>query len=254
MVTPARYGPAARWAVLAAAILLGAPADAAAQDRGNPDWHYVVHPTLWFSNVDGEVTLDEAELVVGDSTLQAAFYGSVEVGKGRWRGIGTFRTTGISGTTEVELDGPLGDVMADYDFDLTVAELFAAVEFGSFETNHAFEFLGGLRYVRHALDVGVDIGTQVTREDWIEPVAGARYYAEMGRLFWATIDGNIGGFGIGSDISWVVAGTLGVRITRHIDATLAMRYYQTEFHDDATGYRIQEGVSQGWHIGLRWKG
>ncbi|MDH3734680.1 MAG: hypothetical protein OEU54_14215 [Gemmatimonadota bacterium] len=238
----------------AAAIAAVAPTSSLAQDRGNPNFYYVIHPTLWFANVDGVIEFEDAGLEIGDSELYASFAGSVEVGKGRWRGIGTIRTTNLAGSTEI--DGPAipPDFVGDYDFGLTVAELFASVEFGSFETNQALEFLAGFRAVWHNLDVAVEPGTQVARENWLEPVVGARYYAEMGRSFWATVDGNIGAFGIGSQVAWEIAATLAWRITRRIDFTLATRYNQSEYRNSDTGYLWDEGVIQGWHFGLRWKG
>ncbi|MFV1986882.1 MAG: hypothetical protein ACC682_06355 [Gemmatimonadota bacterium] len=225
-----------------------------AQDRGNPEWHWVVHPTLWFANVDGLVTMGDASLEVGDSTLVASFSGEFEVGKGRWRAIGAFYDTNLDGSGEIE-GGPLPvGTAVSYDFQLTYAELFASVEVGSFDTNQALEFMGGLRYVRHRLDVGGGGGTLFVRESWVEPVVGARYYAEMGRTFWVTIDGNMGGFGIGSTIAWVLRGTLGVRVYGPVDLTLATRYYETQYENSDTGYVWDEGVGQGWHLGLRIKG
>ncbi len=225
-----------------------------AQDRGNPDWHYSVHPTLWLSNVDGRVVLGDTELMVGDTLLEASFAGTVEVGRGRWKGIASFYTTSVDGRSEIEGAAIPPETFADFDFGITTAEFLAAVEFGSFETRQALEFMGGLRYVRHELDVLGGPGTLIVRENWVEPMAGARYYAEMGRSFWATIDGSIGGFGIGSKISWVVGGTLGIRIAGPVDATIATRFYQTEYENSDTGYLWDEGVSQGWHLGLRISG
>lgn len=245
-------GSALALALLAA--IVGTPAEAGAQDRGNPDFYYVLHPTLWFANVDGVVEFENAGLEVGDEQLYASFAGSVEAGKGRWRGIATLRTTSLAGSSEIDgPDLPI-DLVGDYDFGLTVAELYASVEFGSFETDHALEFLAGFRAVWHSLDIAVEPGTQIARENWVEPVVGARYYANMGKSFWTTIDGNIGGFGIGSEVAWELAGTLAFRVSRRIDFTLAMRYLQTEYANSSTGYMWDEGVSQGWHLGLRWKG
>jgi hypothetical protein len=239
---------------MAAMMLPGATGSAFAQDRGNPDWHWVVHPTLWFANVDGLVALDDAALEIGDTTLVASFSGEFELGKGRWRAIGAFYNTSLDGTGEVEGGAIPDGTTAPYDFDFTSAELFASVEVGSFETKQALEFMGGFRYVKHKLDVAGGGGTLIARESWVEPVFGARYYTEMGSVFWVTVDGNVGGFGIGSTIAWVLRATLAVRVYGPVDLTLGTRYYQTEYENSDTGYLWDEGVGQGWHLGLRIKG
>ncbi len=223
-------------------------------DRGNRGFHYAIHPAFWAANINGDVTVNGSSIAVHDTVLDAGFQGSVEAGKGRWKGIGTFQASSMNGNSLIEGPDLPDDTFGDYKFNFTMAELFAAVEFGSFETAQALEFLVGMRYVRHSLDVAPGPGTFVARENWVEPVVGARYYAEMGRSFWVTIDGNMGGFGIGSKVAWVIGGTLAVRVTKRIDATLATRFYQTEYQNDNTGYLWDEGMVQGWHIGLRWKG
>lgn len=240
--------------VIGASLTPGFVSPVAAQDRGNPEWHWVAHPTLWFANVDAVIGLNDNGIEIGDTTLVASFSGEAEVGKGRWRAIGAFYSTSLDGPTEVEGPTIPDGTVADYDFKFTNAELFASVEFGSFETTQALELMGGIRYVDHKLDVAGAPGTLVARENWVEPVVGARYYAEMGRIFWATIDGNIGGFGIGSRVAWVIRGTLAVRVFGPVDLTLATRFNQTEYANSDTGYLWDEGMSQGWHLGVRIKG
>ena len=59
---------------LAAGLTSLATGSVAAQDRGNPDWHFVVAPYLWFSNLNGAQTLgiphdhqDKRLLPLGDT-------------------------------------------------------------------------------------------------------------------------------------------------------------------------------------------
>ena len=70
--------------------------DVAAQDRGNPDWHFVLAPYLWFSNLDGAETLGVPPdrqvagpfvVPVGDTLLEKSWLVRAEVGKGRWRAL-----------------------------------------------------------------------------------------------------------------------------------------------------------------------
>lgn len=223
---------------------------ATAQDRGNPGWYVRVMPYIWFSNIDGINSLGDISLQVGDSVLETSFAADVEVGKGRWRGIASFRTTSLSGPTALEGNDVPAGTQVTYDFSETTGELFAAVQVGSFLSSHALEALGGVRYVRHSQKIA-DAPQPVDADaEWIEPVVGARYFAELGGGFRATLTGDLGGFGVGSEFTWRAGGQLAFRLARPIDIALAYKYLQAEYQNESTGYAWDEGVSQGWYVGV----
>jgi len=222
-----------------------------APEYSNEGWFYRVAPWLWFSNVDGIAKLGENSLAVGDTLLETAFYGDAEVGKGRWRGIATFSTTTLSNTGE--LGGPVASerTEADYEFKWTTAELFFAWQAGTFVETHAFLLYAGARYIRQRLQVKEE-GAEPINEAWVDPVAGARYWAPMGSIFWVSLDGNMGGFGFGSEFAWRVRAELGAHIAGPVDVAMGYNYFQTEYK--GKGYAWDEGVSQGWYFGLIIKG
>ena len=131
-----------------------------------------------------------------------------------------------------------------------MAELLAAWQVGRFESRHAFKLFGGLRYVhqKQALLDGPQPGE--TTKSYVEPVGGAEYFVEMGGPFWAAVDGDIGGFGIGSKLTWRVGAELGIHVAGPVHLTLQYDYLQTEIGSKDSEYRLDEGVSQGWFFGL----
>jgi hypothetical protein len=223
-----------------------------APDYSNEGWFYRVAPWVWFSNIDGHAKLGENSLAVGDTLLETAFYADAEIGKGRWRGIATFSTTSLSNTGE--LGGPVASerTEVDYKFSWTTAELFAAWQVDPFVETHAFLLYAGARYIRHKLEIMDERDSPPINEAWVDPVAGARYWAPMGSIFWASVDGNMGGFGLGSEFAWRIRADLGAHIAGPVDVAMGYNYFQTEYK--GKGYAWDEGVSQGWYFGLLIKG
>jgi hypothetical protein len=232
-------------------LTLGLAPEARAQDAGNQGSFWRASAYLWWANIDGINYVDDVAITVGDTTsLHASFAGDVQVGKGRFRGIGRFSTTTLKNQGTIEGVGVPDGAQVNYDFSWTTAELLAAWQVGRFESAHAFKLYGGLRYVHQGQKLldGPQPG-EVT-QDWVEPVFGAEYFVEMGGPFWAAVDGDMGGVLFGSEIAWRVGAELGINVAGPVHLTLAYDYLQTQYGTTDSDYRWDEGVSQGWFFGL----
>lgn len=228
---------------------LGLASGVSAQDHGNPEPFWRASAYLWWANIDGTNYLGDSTVVVGDSTsLHASFAGEIEAGKGRFRGLGKFSTTSLSGSGPLDGPGVSDGTEVDYDFTWTMAELLASWQVGSFESSQAFVLSGGLRYVHQSQDLSG--GTGAVTQDWIEPVFGAEYFVEMGGPFWVSVNGDLGGLLFGSEFAMRVGAELGVKVSGPVYLSLAFDYLQTEYGEKGAEYRWDEGVSQGWFFGL----
>jgi hypothetical protein len=93
---------------------------------------------------------------------------------------------------------------------------------------------------------GVD---QSRDQTWVDPVIGGRLGSDMGR--WnLSVQGDVGGFGVGSTFAWQLVPTGTWRATRNLDVILAYRIIgldyttgsgATEFRYDMTTYGPQLG-------------
>jgi len=224
----------------------------AAQDYGDPDLYVRIVPNLWFANVGGLQEFGDVHLAVEDSVLEWAFAGNVHVGKGRWRGIATFSTTSMANPTELTSEGHEG-IEVNYDFGLTELMLLASVQVGRFDSAHALSIRGGVRWVEQRQTIVGEVAVGEHKETWLEPVFGAEYYTSMGARLWAAVDGDMGGFGLGSTLTWGMGATLGVSVAKPVDIFMSYRYHHTEYENEDTGYRWEDGTSQGWFFGLNVK-
>jgi hypothetical protein len=112
------------------------------------------------------------------------------------------------------------DELGPTHIDLTVRQ--ALVDFGAFyrllDTREggvpgvALDVYGGGRY--WSLDVDLDPrGQQSLRRsrDWVDPIVGARLIANLSERVFLVVGGDVGGFGVSSDLTWSALGLLGYR-------------------------------------------
>jgi hypothetical protein len=248
-------------AVLVITALASQPA--AAQDRGNSDWSFRLAPYLWFSNLGGSEDLGRppADQVFGnlivpveDTLLKKAWAVRAEIGKGRSRlWLHVSRATIVNETEAHPEDDPDDIIPGAYNMAWGTGEVFGAVQVGPFSTAHAIELYGGARYTRHDQTVTLDgAAPRNINESWIDPVLGVRLYSELGRRFWAAFNTDLGGFSLGSEFAWTLAGELGFRVAGPLDLTMRYNYQEVEYDNGKTGgdaYRWSNGVQQGWLFG-----
>ncbi len=79
----------------------------------------------------------------------------------------------------------------------------------------------GLRYWNQKQTLDVTSGAapateRISRESWWDPYIGARLRWPFSKRWGATLYADLGGFGIGSDITWQIQALLSYRITRQL--------------------------------------
>jgi outer membrane autotransporter protein len=87
-------------------------------------------------------------------------------------------------------------------------------------------------------------------ENWFDPFIGLRGRYNLTKALYLTGEADIGGFGVGSEITWEVYGALGCQITRNIYSEVGYRYLYLDY--DTTSF-IFQGSLRGAQVtvGLR---
>jgi len=197
-------GPAAtsRLVSVAALIALLAAAPAVAQPASE-DWTHTIVVYGWGAGLSGEAGVGgvEADVDVGFSELlqnleaggMLAYRGSND----RWAVMGNVIFVGLGATKDLPLGGT-----ADVDVDQWILEAD-----GAWRANDRFEVLFGLR--AYSLDLATKIRNSPLAsaqadgsKTWIDPVVGARVQVPLGKSWSFVGRGDLGGFGVGSDLSW----------------------------------------------------
>lgn len=86
-------------------------------------------------------------------------------------------------------------------------------------------------------------------KSWVDPIIGVRGQWNINDKWFLAGQSDIGGFGVGSDITWTLQGTLGYNFTNNVSAELGYRYLKTDYEDGAFTYDIAEaGIYTGLNI------
>jgi ribosomal protein L12E/L44/L45/RPP1/RPP2 len=73
---------------------------------------------------------------------------------------------------------------------------------------------------------------------WFDPIIGLRGQVNFTRWLYLAAQGDVGGFGAGSQIAWNVQAALGVNFTRNIFAELGYRYMYVDYENNGFLYNM----------------
>jgi hypothetical protein len=73
---------------------------------------------------------------------------------------------------------------------------------------------------------------------WADPLIAVRYHRELGNGFGATVDGDIGGFGLGAHVDWQAAATIDYALKPGLDMHAGFRSLNFNVGLASTGLRL----------------
>jgi hypothetical protein len=203
--------------------IVAVPAVAAAGDG----WDYTLAPYLWAAGLDGTIGKGPASAEVDASF--ADVFENLELG-----GMIHFEAEGdrwliLADGLFIGLGQSSDRPRADVDVDQAQLELAAAYKAGK-----RFELLVGGRYT--SLEAEVDIfgpvGLRIQEDhDWLDPFVGARLRVPVGGTWTVTARGDVGGFGVGSELTWNAAVHLAVRTSDNLSLAFGYRFLDVDFEE-----------------------
>lgn len=183
------------------------------------EWQFSVAPYLWAVSLDGEQTvkgntsdIDASFIdIIEESDSIFALQAHFELNNGTW---GVFFDPTFMTLT---LGGNVGPIDVDVDIDYWLVEFGAVYKVASWPREGGaevgLELLAGGRYT--SLDVDIDLtatrfATSVGgNQNWIDPFVGARTLIPLTDGVDLLLRGDVGGFGVGSDFTYNLVGTVG---------------------------------------------
>ncbi len=70
-------------------------------------------------------------------------------------------------------------------------------------------------------------------ESWIDPIVGLRGDLRFGGKWFAMLEADIGGFGVGSDFSWHVMAAVGYQFSRHVSVETGWKHLDVDYQSGA---------------------
>ena len=210
--------------------LHGAPRYAAgAELAASQPWSVNFVPYAWLPWLDGDATVKGRTVSVKVDPIQvlehlerAPFMGYLEAGKGPifLYGDVVYANLGLNadGIRFRQVAPGIGATLTaalGLDFEQTIMEVGGGYEV--MKVNQiAFDVLAGARYWRQDLGVNLALGLDITGlnisrgiaiarsgdVDWLDPLVGGRIRMNVARGEVLLLRADVGGFGVGSEISW----------------------------------------------------
>lgn len=235
--------------------LMSAPARAQEDDN----WRFRLTPYLFLAGMSGDVAVggNQASFDASFSDVWERFdFGAMltfAARKGRW-GLGADMMY-----TDLGADGPIATPFASdsFDFDSKVFILNPEVSYRLTRPgNAALDVSAGVRWwqVRNRLTItnaGATVADAEKSKGWVDPIVAAQGTADLGEHFFGIARGDIGGFGVGSDLTWQAFGGLGLRFgTAGSGLLVGYRYLDVDFEDSDNGFLFNLGM-HGPLVGFR---
>ena len=212
-------------------VLLGTTASAATTQE--EDWQLTLTPYMWAAGLSGTSTLGpiEADLDARFSDiLDALKLGAMldaRLQKGRW----ALQSNLVWADLETESSRRLTKTQVE-------TEMWIVELDGHYRVAENLEVLAGLRY--YDLSVDADLTGAVTAsasgdEDWIDPIVGGVLSVSLTDRWSFITRGDIGGFGVGSDLSWQLWGGFDYRFGESNSLVFGWRHLDWDYDEDRFG-------------------
>lgn len=151
---------------------------------------------------------------------------------------------------------PLGGVL-DAEVHQGVLELFLARRW-SLKDGHV-DLYGGIRWWDNDIDIDINpailpgsISIEIG-EDWVDPVVGARWLRLLSEKWAVSVRGDIGGFGVASDSTWLVSAGAQYKINQSWKLDLKYKALWVDYEDGTPGqkgYFAYDTVTHGPIVGV----
>jgi len=226
--------------LLAAALVASAPGHA--QESGAAGWQYLAEGYVMFPNMKGDVTLGDLPPAPVDESPSDIF-SNLQMGA-------MFYFEAHDEHWAVSSDLLYMDLESDLTPNRVVSDGTAGVKQLGFEVAAMrrltpwFEL--GLSAVYNKIDADVDmtfdtiLGTSTRHlgltQDWIDPTIVMRATFPLGAKWSATFRGNLGGFGVGSDLFWQLQADAVYRAGDHWQFAFGYRVIDFDY-DSGSGAR-----------------
>lgn len=184
------------------------------------DWAFQIAPWLWALSVEGDASVrgvsTDVDIGFDDllDQLNVGAFVEFEARKGRfgvfgnlmYADLGTDKTVG-----PLEIQVGSTTLMAGAGAGYRLGPWRLDVDDGASDASLVLEPFAGVRYtyVDAELDSNVDALNVSRDKDWVDPIVGARAILQMSPNWTVTAVGDVGGFGVGSELTWQALGLVG---------------------------------------------
>lgn len=218
------------------------------------DWWFRAAPYAWVPAMTGDIGIGPlstpVDISMSDvvSTLDMTFMGLFEVGKGDL----SLGVDVIYSKNSQDIDGG-NRIFDSFRFEqkqwiLTPYLAYQLIDTGRY---HMSIYAGARFTILEAELTGRFVGKgelkHISDIDWVDPIIGIRGQADLSDKWFFRYSGDIGGFGISSDLTWQAFAGFGYNITPNVSTAIGYRGLGIDYSKDDFSMDV---ISHGPVIGL----
>lgn len=180
--------------------------------------------------IDAEVDVGRKQVV---KNLNIGFLGYVEARKGQW-------SIGVD-TNYMNLDANNDDALVAANMSQTAVQPMLFYRVAPY-----LDVMAGARYNALKIDLESNIAVidGVSRKkNWIDPIVGVRFQAPVAKGISAGVLGNVGGFGVGSDVSVQIRPMVNFSVARNISIDAGYQFIYMDYKSGSGSRRFAYDVT-----------
>ena len=217
------------WCAAAALSLVGSYASA---QSGPGGWQYTIAPYMVAAGMDGSIGIagSEAEVDVPFSTildnLDLAGMVHFDMMNERW----AISSDLIFMNLEDDQAVAGGTTTTTATMEETLFEVA-----GGYRASPAVILLAGARWVD--LGTGIELSGPIAgasedaSKSWVDPFVGVHVAVPLATRWWLGVHGDIGGFGVGSELAWHAYADIGFRASELVSIIVGYRAIDMDYED-----------------------
>ena len=246
-----------------------APQPTAVIETPGDGWQFEITPYVWMTGMSGSVSpFRRAPTVHIDSSfsdiLEELNIAGFANAWGTNGAFGFYADIMYVDTTANEASGPVaipayGITVPGIDVSVD-SKLFSGALFGAVRLAETDDFrldaLGGIRFAHLTTEVTASIPSvpraysAKSEFGWVDPALGFRMAYDAGDRVSLVGQADVGGFSVGSDLTWQAMATINYRITKATALSFGYRYMSIDYDDDG---HVFDTVLQGPTVGLSFR-
>ncbi len=202
-------------------------------------WQFELTPYLWLPSLKGNSTMSgntgDLDMDFGD-ILDMFNYGGafrLDAYKGKWG----FKSDISMMDLGADYDSPVGRVEEDIrqwfaDFTVSYEILSVPMDEGDHRELTVSPYAGfRYNYLRQETKLPAPVGKVGDTQDWIDMLIGGSVKMDLTEKLSANMEGDIGGFGIGSgsDLTWQILVGFNYEISDNMDLKIGYRHFDMDY-------------------------
>lgn len=220
-----------------------------AANTGNDGWEVMVVPYLWASGMKADISTPQGEGVDIDqsfteilSDIKFTFMGALQARRGRFVTVQDL----IFLSMESKDEGDIGPGLVEAEVDMRVITTTHLAGYRVVDKGPLFlDLMGGARIISIKADLDLSGPLQTVERDSsatkVGPVIASRFRVPFSEKWGLELYGDLGGFGVTSDLSWQLLGTIQYEVSDHWLLGGGWRHFSAE--QDKNGFKIDMTMS-----------